>query len=87
MQYLKHLAHLPPPPVSIQRLAEDLAGTTGDGMNDAVKELTTDEAGQLDMLVFCCTSCGWWFNQNDNAMNDDEDLDEWICKECHRDNE
>lgn len=47
-------------------------------------ELENDETfcAALDNLVFCCTTCDWWFdvgNMSDNA--------EWVCDECEPDND
>lgn len=35
----------------------------------------------LDSMIFCCTKCGWWKRQRENATPDGF-RKEWVCQEC-----
>lgn len=37
---------------------------------------------EIDRRIFCCHICGYWQPQNQNAT---PDAQEWVCKECHKD--
>lgn len=38
----------------------------------------------IDGRIFCCAQCGYWQPQRDNATPNGQN---WICKECHRDDD
>lgn len=63
------------------RAAERLQGTCGSiaalGEEFEALELNSEFCAALDLLVFCCTSCDWWFEQSE--MSETED---WVCQEC-----
>jgi len=76
-----------------QQVAARLAGTCESGPEQILErhfeghEGATDNPSflhEFDRLVFCCTRCDWWFDQNQNA-NPGYDGGEWMCLECKND--
>jgi len=43
-------------------------------------ELTVKETNDLDMAIFLCEECGWWFEISEMS---DELNGEQICNDCH----
>ena len=39
---------------------------------------------EIDRRIFCCAECGYWQRQIENATPDAQN---WVCKECHRDDD
>lgn len=73
------MAHLPPPPEHVKELARRLIGTMGNGdLLDAINELTTQEAKQLDLLALMCEGCEWWFAHRDITDTGSK----YYCREC-----
>lgn len=70
----------------VQELAADLQGTS-QSLNEALHKLwslSEDDLDQedceaLDELVFECTVCNNWFEQNEMAENCG---DAWVCEGC-----
>lgn len=65
-----------------QDVAERLEGTC-DSLANVLEEMGVEEmmnnlefCSLLDMSVFCCEECNWWFE-----MTETEDL-EWTCSNC-----
>ncbi len=66
-----------PPNRKVKALAARLVGTC-DGAVDEIEELTMAETRGLDMLIFNCVHCGWWFHKrecHDTSRG-------WSCGEC-----
>jgi hypothetical protein len=74
----------------IQRIAEDLRGTT-----QSLEKVISDELGEeiedicilshaslvsIDELVFNCDICGWWCGTDEYSP--DEDQTGQVCDEC-----
>lgn len=60
-------------------IADRLRGTIGyPGDMDDIGDLTTEEAQELDQLVFCCGVCGWWLDVDEVS----ECETETTCVDC-----
>lgn len=44
-------------------------------------ENNTDFCAYLDERIFCCTRCGWWCDQDEEA-SEEHGLAEWTCRDC-----
>jgi len=69
----------------IEKLIESLRGTC-DSMTTKAEDLDLDDldeavTGAVDEAIFCCASCGWWCEQDEEA-SEEYDLDEWTCRDC-----
>lgn len=69
-----------------QAIVDELQGTCGS--LDEVAEyygldaMTTEGLTEyVDERIFCCTVCGWWCPQDEEA-SEDAGLDEWTCRDC-----
>lgn len=71
---------LAPPGDKIKLLAKRLAGTTGMECVDELSALERWEGRQLDVLVFACSACDWWFEVSEGRITGPDDL--WYCKTC-----
>jgi hypothetical protein len=66
-----------------KRAAEKLLGTCqdiphlGDEFEEASNHMEFCDA--LDDAVFCCTACGWWFEQ---PAGSHPQTGEWVCDDC-----
>lgn len=77
-----------------QQVAARISGTCSTGPEAVIEQHFPDREGdegnasflhEFDRLVFCCTACDYWFDQNQNA-NPGYDHDKpWMCRECARD--
>lgn len=73
-----------PPTAQVRALAAKLLGTIGEqNLRDAIEELSTEDCVALDRLVFECTQCGWWCDENEK--NEHPATGDWLCDECYRD--
>jgi hypothetical protein len=65
------------------KAAELLIGSCQDiaNLGEEFEELENDAAfcDGLDERAFCCTGCGWWFEQ---PAEESSDTGEWVCEEC-----
>jgi len=55
-------------------------------LEDHDAETLLDDMGflkHLDGHIFQCTTCGWWFDHDDEA-SEEFGLEEWTCLECCR---
>lgn len=72
-------------PKTADEIAEELRGTAESleavCEHFEMAEAVNDESfcSEIDQLVFCCDTCGWWCEQSE--MSEDE---EWVCEDCAR---
>ena len=69
-----------------EKIVEELVGTTG-SLDTVAEEygmdifFTDGLTEYVDDRIFCCTACGWWCPQDEEA-SEEFDLDEWTCHDC-----
>lgn len=76
-----------------KQVAAKLTGTCETGPEAVLERYFENQEGaavnpsflhEFDRVVFCCTICDWWFDQNQNA-NPGYDGGPWMCRECKND--
>lgn len=74
-----------------QQVAAKLVGTPESGPEAIIERYFEGHEGaednpsflhEFDRLVFCCTKCDWWFDQNQNANPGYGHDEPWMCHEC-----
>ena len=65
-------------PTRVHELVDRLRGTC-DSVDDEQDGWTPEELEDFDDLIFCCASCGWWYDTGEAHDAEDTDL---ICEKC-----
>lgn len=73
----------------INELIHRLRGST-DHMDEhcddlGLSDMDDDVCAGVDAEIFCCTFCGWWCGQEEEA-SEEVGHDEWICQQCAEEN-
>lgn len=69
----------------IEELISRLRGSC-DSMTTVCEDLDLDDmdsevCAAVDDEIFCCSACGWWCDQSEEA-SEDAGLPEWTCRDC-----
>lgn len=74
--------------IDIEQVIEDLTGSC-DSLHSVLNsygftddDMTSEKYLRLDEEIFCCDSCGWWCEINEEHENDNGDR---VCDDCHED--